>query len=68
VIYKVDGDRIFILIAGRMTPHMGSAAKPGDLLVTEGAGSVRAVVGSKAIDPRAVLGTVSDKTLLTIIR
>ncbi|MFP6875867.1 MAG: hypothetical protein VCA37_03470 [Roseibacillus sp.] len=68
VIYKVDGDRIFILIAGRMTPHMGSAARPGDLLVTEGAGSVRAVVGSKAIDPRAVLGTVSDKTLLTIIR
>ena len=68
VIYKVEGSRVFILIAGRMTPTMGSAAKPGDLLVTEGAGSVRAVVGHEGVDPRAVLGTVSDKTLLTIIR
>ncbi len=68
VIYKVEGSRVFILIAGRMTPKMGSAAKPGDLLVTEGAGSVRAVVGRKGVDPRAVLGTVSDKTLQTIIR
>ena len=68
VIYKVEGSRVFILIAGRMTPKMGSAAKPGDLLVTEGAGSVRAVVDSEGVDPRAVLGTVSDKALLTIIR
>ena len=68
VIYKAEGSRVFILIAGRMTPKMGSAAKPGDLLVTEGAGSVRAVVGSGEVDPRAVLGTVSDKDLLTIIR
>jgi len=68
VIYKVEGSRVFILIAGRMTPNMGSAAKPGDLLVTEGAGSVRAVVGREGVDPRAVLGTVSDKALLTIIR
>ena len=68
VIYKVDGERVFILIAGRMTPHLGSPANPGDFLVTEGAGSLRAVVGSKVVDPRAVLGTVSDKALLTIIR
>lgn len=68
VIYKTDGARVFILVAGRMTPHMGSGAQPGDFLVTEGAGSVRAVVGSKAVDPRAILGTVSDRNLLTIVR
>lgn len=68
VIYKVEGARVFIMIAGRMTPNTGSAARPGDLLVTEGAGSVRAVVGGEGVDPRAVLGTVSDKALLTIIR
>ncbi len=74
VVYKVDGSRVFVLIAGRITPHtpysprdIGRAVKAGDLLVTEGAGSLRAVVGRKGVDPRAVLGRVSTKSLLTIV-
>lgn len=75
VVYKLDGPRVFVLIAGRITPHtpyspsdIGRRVKGGDLLVTEGAGSLRAVVGRKGVDPRAVLGAVSDRSLLTIVR
>jgi len=74
VVFKVDGSRVFVLIAGRITPHtpysprdIGRAVKAGDLLVTEGAGSLRAVVGRKGVDPRAVIGRVSTKSLLTIV-
>ena len=70
----VDGSRVFVLIAGRIPPHtpysggdIGTKVKAGDLLVTEGPGSLRAVVGHKGVDPRAVLGRVSDRSLLTII-
>jgi len=74
VVYKVDGSRVFVLIAGRISPHtpysrrdIGRLVKAGDLLVTEGAGSLRAVVGRKGVDPRAVIGRVSDRSLLTIV-
>ena len=74
VVYRVDGSRVFVLIAGRIPPHtpysrgdIGTKVKAGDLLVTEGAGSLRAVVGHEGVDPRAVIGRVSDRSLLTII-
>lgn len=74
VVYHVDGSRVFVLIAGRIPPHtpysgedIGTKVKAGDLLVTEGAGSLRAVVGHEGVDPRAVIGRVSDRSLLTII-
>ena len=63
-----------MLIAGRIPPHtpyaggdIGTKVKAGDLLVTEKAGSLRAVVGHKGVDPRAVIGRVSDRSLNTII-
>ncbi len=74
VVYRVDGSRVFVLIAGRIPPHtpyaggdIGTKVKAGDLLVTEKAGSLRAVVGHKGVDPRAVIGRVSDRSLNTII-
>ena len=74
VVYRVDGSRVFVLIAGRIPPHtpysggdIGTKVKAGDVLVTEGAGSLRAVVGHEGVDPRAVIGRVSDRSLLTII-
>ena len=74
VVYRVDGSRVFVLIAGKIPPHtpyaggdIGTKVKAGDLLVTEKAGSLRAVVGHKGVDPRAVIGRVSDRSLNTII-
>ena len=74
VVYKVDGSRVFVLIAGRIIPStpysggdFGTKVKAGDLLVTEGAGSLRAVVAHEGVDPRAVIGRVSDTSLRTII-
>jgi len=74
VVYRVDGSRVFVLIAGRISPHtpyaggdIGTKVKAGDFLVTEGAGSLRAVVGHEGVDPRAIIGRVSDRSLLTII-
>jgi hypothetical protein len=74
VVYKVDGSRVFVLIAGRIIPttpysggDIGTLVKAGDLLVTEGAGSMRAVVAHEGVDPRAVVGRVSDTSLRTII-
>jgi hypothetical protein len=74
VVYKVDGPRVFVLIAGRIIPStpysggdFGTKVKAGDSLVTEGAGSLRAIVAHEGVDPRAVVGRVSDTSLRTII-
>jgi len=67
VIYKVDGSRVFVLISGRIVPNTAGAINLGDLLVTEAAGSLQAVVGHEGVDPRAVLGRVSNTSLSTII-
>jgi len=74
VVYKLDGSRVFVLIAGRISPNtpysggdIGRLVKAGDVLVTEGAGSFRAVVGREGVDHRAVIGRVSDRSLLTIV-
>ena len=74
VVYTVDGSRVFVVMEARMSPQtpysggdFGTLVKAGDLLVTEGAGSFRAVVGHEGVDPRAVIGRVSDTSLRVII-
>ena len=67
VIYRKDGSRVFVMITGRMVPHTAGTISIGDLLVTQGAGSLQAVAAPAGVDPRAVLGTVSTTKNLTII-
>ena len=67
VVYKKDGSRVFVMISGRIVPNTAGAINLGDLLVTEGAGSLRAVAASGGVDPRAVIGRVSNRSLSTII-
>ena len=67
VVYKKDGSRVFVMISGRMAPSTAGAISIGDLLVTQGAGSLQAVAAPAGVDPRAVIGTVSTTSRLTII-
>ena len=67
VVYKKDGSRVFVMISGRMAPSTAGAVSIGDLLVTQGAGSLQAVAAPAGVDPRAVIGTVSTTSRLTII-
>ena len=67
VVYKKDGSRVFVMVSGRMVPRTAGAISIGDLLVTQGAGSLEAVAAPAGVDPRAVLGTVSTTSRLTII-
>ena len=67
VVYKKDGSRVFVMISGRMVPSTAGAVSIGDLLVTQGAGSLQAVAAPAGVDPRAVIGTVSTTSRLTII-
>jgi len=67
VVYKKDGSRVFVMISGRMVPSTAGAISIGDLLVTQGAGSLQAVAAPAGVDPRAVIGTVSTTSRLTII-
>ena len=67
VVYKKDGSRVFVMVSGRMVPSTAGAISIGDLLVTQGAGSLQAVAAPTGVDPRAVIGTVSTTSRLTII-
>ena len=67
VVYKKDGSRVFIMISGRIIPNTAGAINLGDLLVTQGAGSLQAVVGHEGVDSRAVIGRVSTTLRRTII-
>jgi len=67
VVYKKDGSRVFIMISGRMIPNTTGTVNIGDLLVTQGAGSLQAVAAPAGVDPRAVLGRVSNAARATII-
>ena len=67
VVYKKDGSRVFVMVSGRMVPSTAGAISIGDLLVTQGAGSLQAVAAPAGVDPRAVIGTVSTTSRLTII-
>jgi hypothetical protein len=64
-----DKARVYVLIAGRQrvqTPYtrqnLGEPVKGGAPLVTEGAGSLRAVVGKSPADPRTVLGWLESES------
>jgi len=67
VIFRKEGSRVFVLISGRMVPNTAGAISIGDLLVTQGAGSLKAVAAPAGVDPRAVIGTVSTTSHQTII-
>ena len=67
VVYKKDGSRVFVMISGRMAPSTAGAVSIGDLLVTRGKDSLQAVAAPAGVDPRAVIGTVSTTSRLTII-
>ncbi|MEO7701431.1 MAG: carboxypeptidase-like regulatory domain-containing protein [Opitutus sp.] len=64
-----DNSRVYVLIAGRHKVETPYSAKniddkivSGANLVTEGAGSLRAVIGPADADPRSVLGWIHDKS------
>lgn len=64
-----DQSRVFVLLAGSSkvrTPYTAKSiddvVKGGAPLVTEGANSLRAVVGKEPVDPRTALGWIQDQS------